>query len=579
MELAEAKADAEAAEGSSTRATSPERSSPGDDETMLSDSTTAIEAAEARELDLRMLKRRESREYNNPSRSSSRASSSRASFSGSRYNAPPTVAPLNPLSMRGPLGTRARGMSAGSDRSYASGYTNTSGLTGDSVVEEDEDNFDDSPYSLSRKGSSIAEDDEEMDDAGDETFMQLPAFDRPPPTILLAPLPLIAKKRGSQSSFGSVNSLSLAPTPAESRRSSEATVFFAPPSARPEQSSFNLQRQPTPPLNPLPVPSQAASRRQSREKPTPLVLSNPSGRPKLFLIDGDNNEGSSSRPSYSPALETSKPPQQTTSPPLPTPLRIPIPPKQDLPSLQLSSSASSLGSSASSASRSSASSNDKRDGVGAPSKRTTYRNKTHRATLGGAPYTTEATTPHQTVLFFPPSPPRFQPVLSTDGYSSAMVQVPPTPSRMLVTTTAQPHSHSRSRSRSRIQTRSGQTSDEFEVGSLTSSASNSSVASGVPSSRSTSTSSITSGISAGSGASLTRRRMRGPPPLSSGMTPTVASFRHRMRHGSEAGSGTVPTPTTATTHVEARGWVTTSAAVSGRTKSSEVLTPMTARPS
>jgi len=167
-------------------------------------------------------------------------------------------------------------------------------------------------------------------------------------------------------------------------------------------------------------------------------------------------------------------------------------------------------------------------------------------------------TPHQTLFIFPPSPQRTENVLSSDGQTSVLI--PSTPSTMLLKTTTvlQPTSVTRG--------------EGWRTWGCGPSSNRSSTRC---SSTTTSVSSVDTIASSVTSSSSRRRRVSALP---SGVTPTLAAFRQR-HFGMPASPST---PTTATAHVAARGWVGFTAAPGhSRTLSAELLGPLspsTARP-
>lgn len=535
----------------------------------LSESTTAIEAAEARELDLRMQARREHR-------SSSRASSVRSAATSESQDAGSSTGAWKSrfnggLSLhQSNASSRTRGLSVGSILSNASGR---SSLVSDSLVlEEDEDAEDpDSPRSRSRKDSG------EMDDVGDETFVQLPLPGRASPAVLLSPMVPPARKRESLASLRSTSALSQtssgrsSPASAFSRRSSELgpppsarpeqTSFnpLPPPSARPDQTSFSSQMMPPPSAGfgqtSFGFPSRRRSAEPSSMGPPPVrsarlpKLSNSSRRGPLDTVPSSPVRATDQDGEMPPSPTTTR----TEKKAKPAPLAIAAPPKSH--SIELESTSFNDVPRKTHFSRSSASSlssgvSDLSSAVSPSGSRIMKgKQKSDRLRLSRPPQLSivGSATPHQTLFIFPASPQRFDSVLSPDG-SQVSYPVPSTPSTMLLTTTnlasptsAVPGADWRSRGAS--------------------------ISSTMSSSSSASASSVNSLASTRSSSSR-RQRVTALP---SGLTPTIAAFRHKAFGTTLAPS----TPTLATAHVEARGWVGPSgSSAAGKTSSTELLSPL-----
>ncbi|KAF8317344.1 hypothetical protein DL93DRAFT_554355 [Clavulina sp. PMI_390] len=566
------------------RATSPDA---------MSDASNALEAAEARELDQRMQARREQR-------SSSRASNhSLLSVVEETHDEHGSVAwksryghglALNPAaSLHSITGSsRTRGLSIGSDISGRSSLVSGT----DSVLEEDEDaETSDSPYSASRKDSG------DLEGAGDETFVQLPPSNRPAPTILLAPIPTNPRKRGSLASLQSTSTRSLASSsgrssPAFSRRSSElgpppsarpeqtsfgaAAQFLPPPSSRPDQTSFSIHPPSSSSAQPVIGFPPLSARRRSIDAPSlgpPPVRSHTlSHSSRLRPLDPvppspirgteQESENDSRPPAPAPAPAAPKPEKKMK----PKPLQIAVQPKSTTIEIERSSvddlpktasghkhtlSSSSIGSVASSNSSRSASSSRASGSTSASGSKSRGGRLASLKTRAPQMNVVGSATPHQTLFIFPPSPQRFDTILSPDGHSSSYA-IPATPSTMLL---------------------------RMEPGGLPSS-----VVSSRASSRSasiSSTSSIGSVADSLASVSTTSSRRRRVHALPSGVTPTIAAFRHRT-----FGTAVLPsTPTTATAHVEARGWVGSAGASTagsghapaGAAELLSPLSPLTAR--
>lgn len=546
------------------------------------DEATAIEAAEARELDQRMQTRREQR-------SSSRASSVISVSDGPGAGASNTWKSRFGHGQAYPAAaTRPRGMSIGSDISFAS---RSSLVSDNAVVEEDEDegNASDSPWSHSRKDSS------EFDNVGDETFVQLPSVTRAPPTVILPPMPLASKKRGSLASLRSNVALNPPPS-ARSSSSSRRPSDAAPSSARPDQTSFSTSQLVPPPsarpdqgsfgaqmiAPPSAAPTQTSfgfpslgPRRRSVDVPSfgpPPVRSNrmptlsSSSRGPLGTVPSSpirtSNQDQDEHVNKSSGLAEKK------KKPL-APLKIAAPPKIEAIEIVASTSLEagpipSYTSNVSSSSKSSNHGSDTRSNsstniVPAASQRSKSKDRLSKIRTSRAPQlnVVGSATPHQTLFIFPPSPQRYENVLAPDGVTSSSIQIPSTPSTMLLRTTAMLSPTELSGVNWRFG--SGQPSSVSSA-----------------SSRTTSISSISTISSSASGASSSSRRKR-VSALPSGMTPTIAAFRQRAFGGPIAPS----TPTTATAHVEARGWVGGNTGPGARSASSELLSgplsPLTAR--
>jgi hypothetical protein len=546
----------------------------------LSDGTTAIEAAEARELDQRMVARRDQR---SSSRASSLLSVSVSDGQGAGANGNGNGAwnsrfghGLAPQQASG--GYRARGLSSGSDISHAS--RRSSIVSGDSLVlEENEDEADDidSPWSHSRKGSG------DLENAGDETFVQVPAPTRPPPMVILPPLPLSARTRGSKTSLLSQPASGLS-SPAFSRRSSELS---GPSSARPDQTTFGaLQHLPPPARDQIGLASQMgppcagptqtpfgfpplSSRRRSVDAPSlgpPPVrstrLSNSSYLGPLDTVPPSPVRASDQEQEAS----TSSLPRTTERKSKPAPLRIHAQARSE--SIEIIATPSEASLSESQSSNASLSSLAPDYAGSQPTRQSgTMAPKAKRKDRLGRPRVSRppqlnimgSATPHQTLFIFPPSPNPLNSVLSPDGQTP--IPIPSTPSTMLLKTTT-------------VSATSAAPSVDLRTGGHGPSQSISSAASSHYSSRTTSISSIDT-TSSSVVSSSRRKRVSALP---SGVTPTIAAFR-QLHFGSSA----LPsTPTTATAHVEARGCVAAPVAP-GRTRTSSAqllgpLSPMTARP-
>jgi hypothetical protein len=488
---------------------------------------TPLERAEARELDQRMIERRDHMQRY-PSRSSSASS----------------VLPDSSVHGKGRFGnpiTRPRGLSIGSDR------TSRSSVVSDSLLEVNEESeYDETEYDEGSGHSRKSSVEIERAD-GDGIYLNLPALDhsaRSPvilPTILpprrkqgdpgVCP-PRTALKAGSfldSSSYASVSRQTSATS--LSSDPPEKNSFFPPPSAPATPSSFVVpfprRRSPSPNFG---LPSSRNSRRvPNLHTVLDSVPSSPDlSEAEIFPLGLPNRRPppaelhlSIPQEDQSQRIEVC---QDSDEVPLgspdrkgrPPPLLIPVSPRQSNYAIVSSSdsgeeSALSLASSVS----------------GVAPYRTIPDDRRNRlrwqAPLYPPPSTSTnvagSATPHQTLFIFPASPTWSRDPMTPAG---GLNPTAPTPSTMLLTTTMNPTSPMSSKGSTRAISTSSLSSDA---------------------------SSITTRSSA------SRRRVMALP---SGVTPTLAAFRSsingsKLRKGDWAGMPS--TPTTATAHVEARGWM------------------------